>query len=130
MVWIPLTSPSGHTQYFNADNIVVLREHSGIDAAPGTHSKIWLQTGTAQVREMPDDILERIGAGLVQLTAANDQPIYFNPTACTQIGDFVASLDDKKNVGAKTQVRTVNNDFPVKEDIETVLGKFEAEAPG
>jgi uncharacterized protein YlzI (FlbEa/FlbD family) len=130
MVWIPLTSPSGRTQYFNADNIVVFRELSGLEAGDGTHSKIWLQTGTAQVREKPDDILKLIAAGLVQLTAINGQPIYFNPTACTQIGKFVATLDDKKNADGKTQVRTVNNDFPVKEDIETVLKKFEGEALG
>jgi len=33
------------------------------------------------------------------------------------------SIEDKKNVAAKTKVRTVNEDFAVKEDIETVLSK-------
>jgi hypothetical protein len=127
MVWIPLTSPSGHTQYFNADNIVMFRELSALEAAKGAHSKIWLQTGTAQVGEKPDDILKLIHEGIVKLTAVNDQPLYFNPTACTEIGNFVESIEDKKNVAAKTKVRTVNEDFAVKEDIETVLAKLGGE---
>ena len=76
MVWIPLTSPSGHKQYFNADNIVVFRELSALEAAKGAHSKIWLQTGTAQVGENPDDILKLIQEGLVKLTATNDRPLF------------------------------------------------------
>jgi hypothetical protein len=128
MVWIPLTSPSGHAQYFNVDNIVMFRELSALEAPKGAHSKIWLQNGTAQVGEKPDDILKLIGEGLVKLTAINNQPLYFNPTACTEIGNFVESIEDKKNVAAKTKVRTVNDDFAVKEDIETVLEKLGGEA--
>jgi hypothetical protein len=127
MVWIPLTSPAGHTQYFNIDNIVMFRELSGLEAAKGAHSKIWMQTGTAQVGEKPDDILKLIPEGLVKLTAINDQPLYFNPTACTELGDFVESLEDKKYAAAKTKVRTVNEDFAVKEDIKVVLKKFGGE---
>jgi hypothetical protein len=127
MIWIPLTSPSGHTQYFNADNIVMFRELLALEAPKGAHSKIWRQTGTAQVGEKPDEILKLIREGLVKLTAANDQPLYFNPTACTQIGNLV-SIDDKKKVAAKTMVRTANEDFAVKEDIKTVLETLGGEA--
>jgi hypothetical protein len=58
----------------------------------------------------------------------NDQALYFNPTACTEIGNYVESIEDKKNVAAKTKVRTVNEDFAVKEDINTVLEKLGGEA--
>jgi hypothetical protein len=124
MVWIPLTSPGGHTQYFNIDNIVMFRGVSGLEAAEGAHSKIWMQTGTAQVGEKPDDILKLIPEGLIKLTAINDQPLYLNPTSCTELGDFVESLGDKKYAAAKTKVRTVNEDFAVREDIKVVLRKF------
>jgi hypothetical protein len=124
MVWIPLTSPGGHTQYFNVDNIVMFREVSGLEAAKGAHSKIWMQSGTAQVGEDPDDILKLIPEGLVKLTAINDQALYLNPTACTELGDFVESLEDKTYAAAKTKVRTVNEDFAVREDIKVVLKRF------
>jgi hypothetical protein len=47
-----------------------------------------------------------------------------NPTSCTELGDFVESLGDKKYAAAKTKVRTVNEDFAVREDIKVVLRKF------
>jgi hypothetical protein len=127
MPWIKLTSPTGKTQYFNADNIIVFREVLALEAAKGGHSRIWMQNGNAQVREMPTDILKVIPAGLVKLTAPNDVAVYFNPASCTEIGEFVESQEEKNNVGAKTKIKTENEDFVVIESVEQTISLFSGE---
>jgi hypothetical protein len=72
-----------------------------------------MQSGNAQVRETPADILKLISAGFVKLTAPNDMPIYFNPSSCTEIGEFVEFQGDKKNAGAKTKMKTEIKRTPV-----------------
>src|ERR1700691_4686138 len=87
MSWMKLTSPTGRTQYFNAENMIVFREVSGLEAAEGARSKLWLQNGSAQVREVPTDIIKQLGPGWIKLTLPSDIPIYFNPASCTEIGE-------------------------------------------
>jgi hypothetical protein len=83
-----------------------------------------MQSGNAQVRETLADILKLVSAGFVKLTAPNDIAMYFNPSSCTEIGEFVDFQGDKKNAGAKTKIKTENEDFAVKESVEEVIVIF------
>jgi hypothetical protein len=65
MSWIKLTSPSGRLQFFNSENLIVFRSVSGLEAAEGAHAKLWMQSGCAQVKETPADILKLLDPGWI-----------------------------------------------------------------
>jgi hypothetical protein len=126
MPWIKLISPTGRLQFFNPANLIVFRGTSGLEAAGGARTQLWMQSGKAQVRETPAAILKLLAPGWIKLTTASDTPIYFNPDSCTEISELFDEEKTKDNRSAKTKVRTENEDFDVTESVERVFELFGA----
>jgi hypothetical protein len=130
MPWIKMTSLTGQAQYFNSANLIVLRAASGLDAAPGARSTLWMQAGKAQVRETPDEIIKQLGPAWVELTSPAGTPIYFYPDSCTEVLDLISNEKNMEKNAARTKVRTENEEFVVRESVGQVINALDGQTRG
>ncbi len=130
MPWIKLTSLTGQAQYFNIANLIVLRAPSGLDAAPGARTSLWLQAGKAQVKETPEEIIKELGPAWVELTTPPGTPIYFYPDSCTEVLDLVSNEKAMEKNTARTKIRTENEEFVVRESVAQVMAALDGQARG